>query len=76
MEIERIEETYKNREIRKFYQGINAARKDQKKNHCRSKSGQLLMDDQEVLDRWVEYYDELLNKGSDVQQGREEEKTE
>lgn len=63
--LEIIEEHYKNKEIRNFYQEV---KKTQGKGYkaidfCRNKQGQMITDPQGRLDRWAEHFEELLNSG-------------
>jgi hypothetical protein len=34
-------------------------------NGCKSKAGRILGEEKEVLDRWVEHFEELLNAGKE-----------
>ncbi|KAF2881294.1 hypothetical protein ILUMI_24879 [Ignelater luminosus] len=58
-----IEEQYKNKEVRNFYQEIEKARKttNTRAIYCRGKEGSLLGDTTDKLKQWVQYFEELLN---------------
>jgi hypothetical protein len=51
-------------ERRKFYRGVNNARKGFKPriSMCKAKDGTIISDQQSILARWSEHFDELLNK--------------
>lgn len=53
-----------------MYQGLKGIRKgyDPNTSMCKSKDGDLLVDPEEVLNRWAEYLSELLNKAPADQQ--------
>lgn len=68
LKIQVIEESYENKEIRNFYQEVKRAQGKGYKpiERCRNKEGQILGDPQAQLDRWAEYFDELLNGTEEV----------
>jgi hypothetical protein len=46
-------------------------------NFCKDKEGNLITSKDKILDRWVEHFSELLNKGTLVEEeGEENESTE
>ncbi|CAK1583346.1 unnamed protein product [Parnassius mnemosyne] len=55
--------SYTQKETRNFYNQVNTGRKEFKPRTtaCRSKNGQLLNDKDEIVQRWAEYFRELLN---------------
>jgi hypothetical protein len=57
------EESYKNKEIRNFYQGTRKAREAQEKTttYLRKKNSELIGNVEEKLKRWGKYFDEVLN---------------
>lgn len=73
-QITEINELGNNNEVRKFYEKVNKQRKEFKPrvSMCKDKSGNILSQKEEVLKRWREYFNELLNRGdeneSDVNQ--------
>uniref|UniRef100_A0A6P7GC59 Uncharacterized protein LOC114340348 n=1 Tax=Diabrotica virgifera virgifera TaxID=50390 RepID=A0A6P7GC59_DIAVI len=77
-QLEIIEENYAQKEVRDFYQGVKKTRATQNKYtmFCRNKDGTLLGGKTEKLNRWAEYFEELLNdKGqteTEMQQQRQE----
>jgi hypothetical protein len=58
-----VEESYKNKEIRNFYQDVRKIRETQQKTttYLRKKNGELMGKVEEKLKRRVEYFDEVLN---------------
>ncbi|GLV47822.1 hypothetical protein CBL_20971, partial [Carabus blaptoides fortunei] len=63
--IKTIEEKFKNKEIRNFYQDVKKAKIGNQENtiYCKSKKGKLIGGDRKKADRWKEYFEELLNDG-------------
>lgn len=61
--IKLIEEKFKHKEIRNFYQDVKKAKIGYQENamYCKSKKGELIGGDRERADRWKEYFEELLN---------------
>jgi hypothetical protein len=61
-----IQESYKNKEIRNFYQDARKTIETQQKTttYLRAKNGELAGKVEEKLKRWVEYFDEVLNTDS------------
>jgi hypothetical protein len=61
--LEEIEENYKNNQIRNLYQGIKKEKRgfQVKTVFYKNKNGEIIGGEQEGLDRWVEYFEELLN---------------
>jgi hypothetical protein len=61
-----IQESYKNKEIRNFYQNARKTIETQQKTttYLRAKNGELAGKVEEKLKRWVEYFDEVLNTDS------------
>jgi ribosome recycling factor len=61
-----IQESYKNKEIRNFYQDARKTIEAQQKTatYLREKTGELAGKVEEKLKRWVEYVDEVLNTDS------------
>lgn len=60
---ENVEHLRGSRESRAFFREINLGRKEFKPrtNSCRSREGTILSDREEVLNRWNEHFDHLLN---------------
>jgi len=63
-ELENMELLRKQHECKKFYKEINMARKQFKPrvNICRHEDGSLISNKQETLNRWVRWFDKLLNR--------------
>jgi len=63
MELENMELLRKQHECRKFYKEINITRKQFKPrvNTRRKEDGSLISNEQEILDKWVRHFDQLLN---------------
>lgn len=61
--LENIENMNGEHNTRKFYKELDWFRKGYQPriNDCRSKTGELLESEKEVMDRWTEYFAELLN---------------
>ena len=55
----------KQHECKKFYNGINMARKQFKPGVyiCRNEDGSLISNEQKILKKWVRHSDKLLNGG-------------
>lgn len=66
--IQAIEEYYEKKEIRNFYQEVKRAQGKgyRPAESCRNKAGQMLGNPQAQLDRWAEYFDEMLNDSEEV----------
>ena len=67
--LNRVEENYKNKAIRNFYQDVKK-QKDGFQNktiYCRDKEGQLLTGENKV-NRWKQYFEELLNENKKDEQ--------
>lgn len=62
--IAEMEEQNKNKEIRKFYLGVKDVRKgfQPRTVFCKDKQGNLIGGKDGILDRWTEYFSELLNQ--------------
>jgi len=62
-----VQEAHSMNESRKFYKAINNAKKSfhARVSVCKRKDGSLVCDKQEVLERWKEHFNELLNNGVD-----------
>jgi len=63
-QMEEIEQLSKQNESRKFYAAVNRMRKgfQPKTSGCRSKDGQLLGEEKDIMERWAEHFEELLNE--------------
>lgn len=61
--LEELEEKYKNKEIRNFYQGTKRVKRGHqpRTSMCKDKQGNLIGDTQKIKERWAEYFEELLN---------------
>jgi len=61
--LEQLERLRSNNESKSFYHKLNKSRKDfhPRTILCQNKEGTLLSED-DILSRWVEHFDELLNK--------------
>lgn len=58
-----IEEKYRNREIRNFYQGVKKVKKgyQPRTTFCKDKDGNLVGTKEKITERWAEYFQELLS---------------
>ena len=58
-----MEQLYRFQETRKFYKKLHASRNGfvPQANMCRGVDGSLLTDEQEVINRWKQHFDEHLN---------------
>jgi len=65
--MEDIDEAGRQKETRKFYRKVNIIRKGYKPRivTCKDKMGNLVTGEREVLERWAEHFDELLNVHGD-----------
>ena len=70
-----IEQNYKNREIRNFYQGTKNMRDSGKKAplYLKNKNGDLIGSSEGKLSRWMEHFDEVLNGENDQEHDEIEE---
>ncbi|KAK9702818.1 hypothetical protein QE152_g29677 [Popillia japonica] len=59
-----MEDKYKRKEIRNFYKDAKEIRKGHNGRtvHYKNKEGHLIYEENEVADRWREYFEELLNE--------------
>jgi len=62
--LEELEHLRSNIESKSFYQKLNKSRKDSQPRTvlCWNKEGTLLSEDDDILSRWAEHFDELLNE--------------
>ena len=62
-ELEELERLRSNNESKSFYRKLNKSRKDFNPRTilCRNKEGMLLSEEDDILRRWAEHFDELLN---------------
>lgn len=62
-EVQNLEILRDRNQTRKFYQGVNKQRKGHQPitSTCNDKNGNLITEEQKVLDRWKEFLEELLN---------------
>lgn len=65
-----IESLYTRNDTRKFYQAVNAEKRgfQPRTSMCKAKGGDLICHKNGILDRWREYFHELLNVDSGVRQ--------
>jgi hypothetical protein len=61
--IKKIEEMNENNGDRIFYQCVNRMKKgfQPKLNLCKDKEGNIISEEEKILYRWAEYFEELLN---------------
>jgi hypothetical protein len=64
-QVEELEKFNKPNERRKFHKAVDQQKRgfQPKLTGCKSKGGRKLGEEKEVLDRWTEYFEELLNAG-------------
>jgi hypothetical protein len=62
--LEELERLRSNNESKSFYQKLNKSRKDFQPQTilCRNNEGMLLSEEDDILRRWAEHFDELQNK--------------
>ena len=62
--LEELERLRSNNESKSFYKKLNKSRKDFQPRTilCPNKEGTLLSEEDDILSRWAEHFDELLNK--------------
>ena len=62
-ELKELEHLRNNNESKAFYHKLNKSRKDfqPRTTLCRNKEGILLSEEDDILSRWAEFFDELLN---------------
>ena len=65
-QLEELQDLYCTREARKLYSKVKETKKEFKPrvNICKAKDGSIICDQNEVLARWNEYFDDLLNKNN------------
>ena len=67
-----MEEKYKRKEIRNFYKDVRHIKKGytNRVTHYKNKEGELIGEEEGIIKRWKEYFEELLNEemGEDTQQ--------
>lgn len=70
-QLQRLDEQFDLGENRKFFRGINAERKgyQDRVEVCKNRDGQVIVEREAVLERWAEYFEELLNRSSPTQAG-------
>lgn len=72
--LEELERNHQLNENRKFYRGINAERKgyQPRVNTCRDKAGNTLCEKEQIINRWAEYFEDLLNVDTQLDATEEE----
>jgi len=65
-QLEELQNLYDTREARKLYSKFRETKKEFKPrvNMCKTKDGSFICDQNEVLTRWNEHFDDLLNKNN------------
>ena len=65
-QLEELQDLYCTREARKLYSKVKETKKEFKPrvNICKAKDGSIICDQNEVLMRWNEHFDELFNKNN------------
>ncbi|CAH2084447.1 unnamed protein product [Euphydryas editha] len=65
--ISKIEDLRERNHVRHFFQRVNIMRKgyQPKTNACRNRDGGLLTEKEDIVERWREHFDNLLNVGDD-----------
>jgi hypothetical protein len=65
-QLEELQDLYGTREARKFCSKVKETKKEFKPrvNICKAKDGSVICDENEVLTRWNEHFDDLLNKNN------------
>ena len=68
-----MEQLYRSQETRKFYKKLNASRNGfvPQADMCRGVDGSLLTDEQEVINRWRQHFDEHLNGARQEEQAED-----
>lgn len=63
-QVEDLQQMKNRNETRYFYQRVNHLKNgyQPKLNLCKNKEGEILSEEKEIMDRWTEYFRELLNK--------------
>jgi hypothetical protein len=69
-QLQQLEQSHHNEQIREFYKIVNNV-KGFKTNTTmiRNAKGEIISGKQEVLNRWKEYFTELLNEGTEENTG-------
>ena len=64
--LEFIERMYESKNVRALYAGLNTHKSQQKQTpmHIRNENGEILINQQEVLERWRSYFDGVYNEQS------------
>jgi hypothetical protein len=62
LQLEKIEESYNKKEVKKFYQDVKNIRKgfQPRNDFCRDKEGNIISDSTEIRKRWVEYFSDMF----------------
>jgi len=65
-QLEELQDLYCTREVRKFYSKVKETKKEYEPrvNICKAKDGSIICNQNEVLARWNEYFNDLLNKNN------------
>jgi len=65
-QLEELQNLYDTREARKLYSKVRETKKEFKPrvNICKTKDGSIICNQNEVLARWNEHFDDLLNKNN------------
>jgi len=65
-QLEELQDLYCTREVRKFYSKFKETKKEFKPsvNICKAKDVLIICNQKEVLERWNEYFNDLLNKNN------------
>uniref|UniRef100_W5NKK8 Reverse transcriptase domain-containing protein n=1 Tax=Lepisosteus oculatus TaxID=7918 RepID=W5NKK8_LEPOC len=73
--LQETEELYRNKETRKVYQKITENKNgfQPRLAMCVDKEGNLIGDGRKILERWAEYFEELLNDAGEMDETGEEE---
>lgn len=71
--IKDIEERFKNKEIRNFYQEVRKEKRgfQSKQIYYKDKEGNLIGEEEKIGERWKEFFEDLLNKSTEEAEQRE-----
>jgi hypothetical protein len=67
-QLEEIEQLNRQNERRKFYKAMDKIRKGYhpRQEACRDKDGNVLCDKADLMNRWAEHFEEVLNRASQL----------